>query len=156
MSTPTLRPAARVITLDEHDRVLLLRYEDEAGGGFWATPGGSLEPGEDYARAAAREVREELGVDDVVLGPQVAIRSSDHLVGGRPVRQVERYYIARIPAAQVRSQDATQPDEIQGWCWWSLPELSASDQSVYPIGLGDLVAAYLTHGAPLRPLQLAG
>ncbi|MFF0250787.1 NUDIX domain-containing protein [Streptosporangium sandarakinum] len=60
MPTPPLRHAARVITLDEHDRVLLLRYDEN--GGFWATPGGSLEPDEDHYSAAVREVREELGL----------------------------------------------------------------------------------------------
>ncbi|MBG0818388.1 NUDIX domain-containing protein [Planomonospora sp. ID82291] len=113
MPAPTLCQAARVIVLDEHDRVLLLRYDEHSGFFFWPTPGGSLEPGEDHTGAAVREMREELGVGDVALGPQLAVRSSDHLVGGHSVRQVERYYLARIPADKVRPGAATQPDEIR-------------------------------------------
>ncbi|MGW2650006.1 NUDIX domain-containing protein [Streptomyces sp. NPDC001393] len=58
-STPPLREAARAIVLDADDRVMLLREE----GGFWATPGGSLEDAEDYATATLRELSEELGID---------------------------------------------------------------------------------------------
>ncbi|WP_371778393.1 NUDIX hydrolase [Streptosporangium subroseum] len=152
MPTPTLRHAARVITLDERDRLLLLRYEEN--GGFWATPGGSLEPGEDHHSAALREVREELGVSDVTLGPELAVRSKDHLVGGQPVRQVERYYAARVHADDVDPEHATQPDDIRAWRWWTLAELATSDQTVYPIGLGDLIAGYLRDGAPAKPLEL--
>ncbi|MFC4060229.1 NUDIX domain-containing protein [Planomonospora corallina] len=133
--------------------MLLLRYDEN--GGFWATPGGSLEPGEDHSSAAAREVREELGVNGVELGPELATRSSDHLVAGRPVRQVERYYVARVHAGMVRPEAATQPDEIRGWRWWSLAELAASDQTVYPVGLSDLVVGYLRDGAPETPVELA-
>ncbi|MFF0249945.1 NUDIX hydrolase [Streptosporangium sandarakinum] len=152
MPTPPLRRAARVITLDEHDRVLLLRYDEN--GGFWATPGGSLEPDEDHHSAAVREVREELGVTAVAVGPELAVRSKDHLVGGQPVRQVERYFVARVHAGDIDPARASQPDEIRAWRWWTLEELLAGDQTVYPAGLGDLIAGYLRDGAPNRPLQL--
>ncbi|WP_424532558.1 NUDIX hydrolase [Sphaerisporangium viridialbum] len=152
--TPELREAARVIVLDTRDRVLLLRYAEN--GGFWATPGGSLEPGEDHHTAALRELHEELGVTSVDLGPQVATRSKDHLVAGRPARQVERYFIARIPADAVDQAKATQPDEILSWRWWSLSELSQSHETVYPVGLADLVTGFLQNGAPRKPARLAG
>lgn len=45
--------------LVEHDeRMLLVRQDDQ-----WFLPGGMLEPGETHAAGAAREVREETGVD---------------------------------------------------------------------------------------------
>ncbi|WP_196454954.1 NUDIX hydrolase [Planomonospora sp. ID82291] len=156
MSAPTLRQAARVITLDEHDRILLLRYDEDSGSSFWATPGGCLEPGEDHTAAAVREMREELGVSDVKLGPHLAVRRKDHSIAGQPVRQVERYYIARVRTEQVRPEAATQPDEIRAWRWWTLAEVHASDQKVYPIGLAALVSGYLTDGAPARPVELTG
>ncbi|MFE1956552.1 NUDIX domain-containing protein [Streptomyces sp. NPDC059479] len=59
MPSPQLREAARVIVLDPENRVLLLSYAEN--GDFWATPGGSLEPGETHREAALRELREELG-----------------------------------------------------------------------------------------------
>ncbi|MBC2906747.1 NUDIX hydrolase [Streptomyces cupreus] len=155
-STPPLREAARAIVLDAEDRVLLLRYDEN--GGFWATPGGSLEDGEDHATATLRELHEELGVDAsaVDLGAQLAERSKDHLVGGRAVRQVEKYFLARIPAAAIDPARASQPDNIREHRWWPLADLHATAETVYPLGLADLLTGVLAHGAPMRPVVLAG
>ncbi|WP_329321620.1 NUDIX hydrolase [Streptomyces sp. NBC_01262] len=153
MTTP-LREAARVVALDDAGRVLLLAY-DEAGG-FWATPGGSLDPGEDYESAVRREVREELGIDDIALGPQIAVRDLHHLVGGRPAHQVERYFLARIAPSAVDPDRATQPDGIRARRWWTLADLHVTDQTVYPVGLAELITGVLTQGPPQRPVVLTG
>jgi ADP-ribose pyrophosphatase YjhB (NUDIX family) len=56
------RYAGRIVLLDPDDRVLLLRYDDGPPNGVhWSTPGGGLNPGEDYASGAARELAEETG-----------------------------------------------------------------------------------------------
>ncbi|CAL9668333.1 NUDIX hydrolase [Streptomyces sp. enrichment culture] len=152
---PPLREAARAIVLDAHDRVLLLRHDEN--GGFWATPGGSLEPGEDHTQATLRELREELGIDGqaVELGAQLAERSKDHLVGGREVRQVEKYYLARVSAADVNPARASQPDNIREYRWWPVTELRGTAETVYPLGLADLIAGVLERGAPARPVALS-
>jgi 8-oxo-dGTP pyrophosphatase MutT (NUDIX family) len=99
VTAPALREAARAIFLDPDDCVMLLRYDEK--GGFWATPGGSLQPGETSRQAVIRELREELGVGHVDLGPHLATRTKDHQVAGRDVRQAERYYsVGRQPGQQ--------------------------------------------------------
>ncbi|MFC7261498.1 NUDIX hydrolase [Streptomyces lutosisoli] len=155
-STPPLREAARAIVLDADLRVLLLRYDEN--GGFWATPGGSLEEGEDHATATLRELREELGIDQamVELGVQLAERSKDHLVGGREVRQVERYFLARVSPGDVNPERATQPDNIREYRWWTQGELRSTAETVYPQGLTDLIAAVAEGRTPNRPIVLAG
>lgn len=45
-----LREAARAVLLDADPRVLPLRYAEQ--GGYWATPGGSLEKIETHAAEA--------------------------------------------------------------------------------------------------------
>ncbi|MFE2584890.1 NUDIX hydrolase [Streptomyces sp. NPDC059378] len=155
-STLPLREAARAIVLDADDRVLLLRYDEN--GGVWATPGGSLEDGEDHAAATLRELNEELGIDEkaVELGAQLAERSKDHLVSGREIRQVEKYFLTRFSAADVDPARASQSDNIREHRWWTLAELHDTAETVYPLGLADLLTGVLAHGAPMRPVVLAG
>jgi 8-oxo-dGTP pyrophosphatase MutT (NUDIX family) len=152
VTTPALREAARAILLDPDDRVMLLRYDEN--GGFWATPGGSLEPGETPRQAVIRELREELGVRHVDLGPHLATRTKDHQVAGRDVRQAEQYYLARVRPEIVHPQSAANPDNIQEWRWWSLAELTATSQTVYPAELTGLLRDILASGPPSAPLTL--
>ncbi len=51
---------ACVLILNEKKEVLLQRRTDN---GFWAYPGGSMEPGESFEECAKREVLEETGLE---------------------------------------------------------------------------------------------
>lgn len=152
MTTVYRREAARAVVLDAHLRVLLVRYDED--GGFWATPGGGLEPGEDYPTAVLRELREEVGVLKAGLGDQIAERVVDHPVSGRLVRQVERYFLVRAAAGDVDPSRATQPDSIRSSRWWTLDELRSTGERVYPRGLAQLIAVVLAGGPPGRPVVL--
>lgn len=52
---------AMIITLD--DKVLLMKRKGPHGHGTWSTPGGHLDFGETPEDGAAREAKEEMGVD---------------------------------------------------------------------------------------------
>lgn len=57
-------PVGEGAVFDEEGRILLIRRADD---GLWAMPGGGFDVGETPAQGAAREVREETGVEvDVV------------------------------------------------------------------------------------------
>lgn len=152
MSTLPLREAARAVILDADERVLLLRYEENDG--FWATPGGSLEPGEDYPTAALRELGEELGATDVVLSGEIAERRQEHPVGGRRVQQIEKYFLVRASPDAFDTARATQTDNIRASRWWPLDELRSTTETVYPLGLADVVADVLVKGVPREPALL--
>jgi ADP-ribose pyrophosphatase YjhB (NUDIX family) len=142
-----VRHAGRVIMLDPANRVLLLRYDDELPNGrHWTTPGGGLNSGEDYAAAAARELAEETGWTDVALLREVHQRSLTMEYGGRLVRQHERHYLARIgepsrPLGDVARMHAA--DGIAAWRWWSLAELDATSEVIWPAELTSLIRAAL-------------
>lgn len=67
---PPVQPCVGAVVLDDAGRLLLVRRRNEPGRGLWSVPGGRVEPGETPAGAAAREVREETGLD-VRVGAEV-------------------------------------------------------------------------------------
>lgn len=62
---------AGAVVRDAANRLLLVRRGRPPALGTWTLPGGRLEPGESPAEAAAREVREETGLE-VEIGELLA------------------------------------------------------------------------------------
>jgi ADP-ribose pyrophosphatase YjhB (NUDIX family) len=58
-------PAVSAVVTDAEGGILLILRTDN---GYWSIPGGGLNPGESVAQAAAREVKEETGIDCEVTG----------------------------------------------------------------------------------------
>lgn len=142
-----VRRAARVILLDPDDRVLLMRYDQgPPNGRHWATPGGGVDDGEGYPAAALRELAEETGWTDIVLRGEVLRRRFDMDYAGRMVSQDERLYLARTDQPQRIVGDVAamhRADGIAAWRWWTLAELDATDEQIWPVGLAVLIRAWL-------------
>ena len=146
-----LRRAGRVIVLDPENRVLLFRYDDgPPNGRHWCTPGGGLDEGEAALAGARRELLEETGWDDVPLGPEVFERTLIMEYEDVIVRQHERFFLARVEAAgrefgEVAAMHVS--DGIAAWHWWTLPELDATDEVIWPPGLAGLIRGLLAASA---------
>ena len=140
---PRLRRAGRVIVLDPQDRVLLFRYDNgPPNGRHWSTPGGGLNDGEDYATAAQRELAEETGWLDVAIGAEVHDRMLTMGYADEIVRQHERFFLARVDVGERglgEVADMHDSDGIAAWHWWTLAELDATGEAVWPPGLADLI-----------------
>lgn len=138
-----VRHAGRVVLLDPDDRVLLMRYDDGPPNGIhWSTPGGGLNQGEAYAEGAARELAEETGWTDITLLGEIFQRSHVMEHADLIVRQVERFYLARTDFRQreISGVDAMHAsDGIAAWHWWSVQELDATTEAIWPGELADLV-----------------
>ena len=142
-----LRLAGRVIVLDPQDRVLLFRYDDgPPNGRHWSTPGGGLDQGEDFRAGARRELAEETGWTDVPLGPEVHERTLVMEYDDEIVRQHERFFLARVEVAGRKLGEVAAmhvSDGIAASRWWTLAELDATDEDVWPPGFADLIRGLL-------------
>jgi ADP-ribose pyrophosphatase YjhB (NUDIX family) len=148
---PQLRRAGRVIVLDPGDRVLLFRYDDAPPNGrHWCTPGGGLNDGEDYVAGARRELAEETGWTDVAPGGEVYEWTRTLQDEPAIIRQHERIFLARVQVArrslgEVAAMHAS--DGIAGWRWWTLAEIDATAEAIWPPGLADLIRGLIGQGA---------
>ncbi len=133
------RRTARVLLFDEAGRVLLIRFVVPRAAGdfvFWVTPGGEIEQGETEAEAAAREVREELGVSVAVAGP-VFIEANQFEHQGE-MRDNTDYFFAAKCAADAPKLSGVTAEEIavmREIRWWSREEVEATAERIFPLDL---------------------
>lgn len=141
-----VRQAARVIVVDERDRVLLIHGRDPARPdlpAWWILPGGGLDDGESPDQAARREVLEETGLRLDELGPVVLTRSVDFEFDGLAVEQDEVVFLARIDAARLvldtSGWNAVEQRALTELRWWTMDELAGTTEVIYPEELLDLL-----------------
>ncbi len=140
------RHAARVLLLDGRDRLLLFRGGDPAApeaGTWWFTVGGGVDPGESLVDAAARELFEETGLRCAPsdLGEPVHEEVSPFSFGGRTIVQRNTFFRLRIDAHDVDTVgfNDLENSSILEHRWWSLAELRATSDSIYPRCLLELL-----------------
>ena len=134
---------ASAVVLDEHDRVLLIHHNKL---GQWLYPGGHIEPNEDPAQAALREVREETGLQvEIITDPLPTFTGVttlpapfliaemdvvDPTIG--PHRHIDHVYVCRPASGELTPQLA----EVAGCQWIPIGEIEAMDT---PVDLPELI-----------------
>jgi 8-oxo-dGTP pyrophosphatase MutT (NUDIX family) len=118
------RNTARVLPVDREGRVLLLHGWDplRPDDPFWFTIGGAAEPGESLPAAAARELREEVGiaVDPDRLGEPIEAAEITFSWGGVRFEQDQTFFAVAVDGAAVVSfaaQDALELATIDKHGW---------------------------------------
>jgi 8-oxo-dGTP diphosphatase len=124
---------------DEGGAILLVRFVVPREGGefvFWALPGGEIEAGETEAGAAAREVREELGVKLTVSGP-VYCDCNQFFHQGEMQDNVDFLFRAECGREEPRLVGFTADEReiMKEVRWWSEAEVAASEERIFPEGL---------------------
>jgi 8-oxo-dGTP pyrophosphatase MutT (NUDIX family) len=127
-----------VLPVTPDGRVLLLHGWEPArpDDPFWFTIGGAAEAGESLRDAAARELREEVGisVDPARLGSPIAQNTIEFSWSGRHVIQEQTFYAVAVDSAQVSfaGQDQWERDTIDKHGWFTAAELAADGGAVHP------------------------
>ena len=133
------RQAARLVVVGPDNRVLLFRYEDDRRT-WWAAPGGGLEDDETFEEAAAREATEELSVTGAALTP-LWCQTVEFRFRGESIRQVERFFLMRLSCGETELGglvgEAHRREGIVASRWWSLEEIAATSEPIFPEDLGE-------------------
>lgn len=115
--TPLVGAAAAVF--DGEGRVLLVQRGRPPRAGSWGLPGGMLEVGERLAAAAAREAREECGVEIEIGGVAGVFEPITHDDAGR----IEYHYVVVDFWASLLSGEAVAGDDAAGVTWAAMTDL---------------------------------
>jgi 8-oxo-dGTP pyrophosphatase MutT (NUDIX family) len=155
------RRCARVLLVDEEDRLLLFYSRDYMGPGveYFVTPGGGLDAGETLAEGAAREVFEETGlrIDPGALGPVVAETEGDwsdspDLV----VHSRDSFFFLRVAHFDpVRDRlEAVEREEFTAARWLTPAEVAEADGLIFPARVAALLKGLLDGAVPVAPVQV--
>jgi ADP-ribose pyrophosphatase YjhB (NUDIX family) len=157
--TAVNRVGARMILLDDEDRVLLIEEtgEDPLGNWHhWLTPGGGVEAQESLTEAATREVVEETGVR-VVLPPDAMpyhVQQRRWSWRGVTYDQTDHLFAARVSQAfdpMPAGLTEMELETVSGARWWSAAEIRDSDQTFLTPDIADLVGRIAADDGVVRP-----
>jgi len=133
---PAERIAVRALVIDADDRVLLVQYRRPVGDEtWWGTPGGGVDPGESDEQALARELREEIGLEGLELGPLLYEHVGEFPWDRQLFRQVNRTYLVRVPEHEPAPTIDLAAEGVVDVRWWSRDELETSDAQFTPSDL---------------------
>lgn len=155
-----IRQGVRALMVAPDHRVLLCRFEFRDAT-VWALPGGGVEPGEDDHTALRRELSEEVGLDEPVIGAHVWSR--EHvipLISGLWDGQRDRVYVVGVADVfeprPALTWEELRAEHLHEFRWWHADDIDAiTDPAVLfaPRRLAGLLRSFVTDGPPAAPID---
>lgn len=150
-----------MILLDTDGRVFLINAvdpNDPTKPAWWEIPGGGIDPGEASDHAVARELREEAGIDEAVVGPVVYTQYVEFSFGGYDFEQDEVLHVAWTEQTDIRPPTGLEYLEalaFRGARWWTLDEVVASSDPFLPARLAELLPRLIAGDLPDPPIDVS-
>ena len=126
-----LRTGVGIIVLNQDNKVFVARRIDNAKN-FWQMPQGGVDKGEDFLKAAYRELEEETSIKSVKLIQElegtITYELPDHLLGiiwrGRYKGQKQKWFLMKFTGNENEINIKTKNPEFLEWKWVDLNEIT--------------------------------
>ena len=155
------RPAARVVLLDRNRQIFLVKGSDPMRpekGTWWEIPGGGIERGESSADAAERELYEECGFKNVVVGPCIWTQYVEFDFAMYHFKSDERIHLAETEESaewDPKGLEALEAAAFEEGRWWTLEDLLASEEQTLPERLREFLPQIINGDLPESPIDIS-
>lgn len=159
--TMTMRESARALIIDPNDNVLLVHFDWsglDLADGFWANPGGGVEPGESRLDAIQRELREETGLYVDELGPEVWTKTASFEMSDwdGQIDHIHLYRVEHFEPMPELTPEQLAAEHVHDIRWWSADEIASGTATFAPRDLPKLLRRLTADGIPKTPVELSG
>ena len=126
-----LRSGVGIIVLNKNNKVLVAKRIDNPKN-FWQMPQGGIDEGEDFLKAAYRELYEETSIKNVELIKEldgtITYELPDHLIGiiwkGKFRGQKQKWFLMRFVGEDKEIDIKTKNPEFLDWKWIDLDQIT--------------------------------
>ena len=126
-----LRNGVGVIVLNNKNKVFVARRIDNPKN-FWQMPQGGVDKGEDFLKAAYRELEEETSIKNVELIKEIedtiTYELPDHLLGiiwkGKYRGQKQKWFLMRFTGDEKEINIKTENPEFLDWKWIEINQIT--------------------------------
>ena len=126
-----LRTGVGIVILNKENKVFVAKRIDNPKN-FWQMPQGGVDEGEDFLKAAFRELKEETSIKSVELIKEldgtITYELPDHLLGiiwkGKYRGQKQKWFLMRFTGEEKEINIKTKNPEFLDWKWVELDEIT--------------------------------
>ena len=126
-----LRSGVGIVVLNKENKVFVAKRIDNPKN-FWQMPQGGVDEGEDFLKAAYRELEEETSIKNVELiqelGGTITYELPDRLLGliwkGKYRGQKQKWFLMRFVGSDSEINIKTKHPEFLEWKWVELDKIT--------------------------------
>ena len=126
-----LRNGVGIVVLNNKNKVFVARRIDNPKN-FWQMPQGGVDEGEDFLKAAYRELEEETSIKNVELIKEIedtiTYELPDHLLGiiwkGKYRGQKQKWFLMRFTGDEKEINIRTKNPEFLDWKWIEIDQIT--------------------------------